>query len=475
MPKLYIGRNEVTPAIVTNKGIIPPVINYINRYNVVGLPTMENTIISNFYSDRFLFLPEKFNPQDNTWEIVFKVQTASDVSSKGCIIGNYGAFWQNSPAIAVRDSHFQMEIPTNPISGNKICDETGTYTVLANTVYWVKLYFTGNAYKLDYSLDGINYINDISYSSSSTIGEPEMGFSIGINYYGRDSVEWWRGSIDLSGCYIKINNAIWWKPEVHDMTVYRVVRNDTGNDFAREQKVWLLQNSNTFYIKDALGNELTGFRNWDNLPIDCRIVSNFSDRKHMTIDYSFNYEYTWNFHFKIITGNDVTTRQKINGSANNSDHKIPTIEINAWSGAPRFCIHISSNGNEWDIANSVIGGPELQPNTTYWINYGWTGSEYYVDLSWDDISYFRIITIQNSTHAYYAGDYIAIGNDLWDQYGSAPFLGAIDLSETYIDAENHRDWPLAPYSMNSNITRNDFKKGKCLVRIRNNSTGVVQL
>ena len=179
------------------------------NFIITGNPTINvnSGVVSNFSTSDYLQIPYPFAPTNNNWEIVFKITTGSDVSG-GAIFGNFGGYHQNSPQVGLNNGKFMIYMPGSSTSSQQF-GVAGTYNVQPNTTYWVKLYFTGYYYYLDYSLNGINYTNDITRSGSN-IYSPSNGFNIGYNYFSSDSGDVWKGSIHLKDCYIKINNNISW-------------------------------------------------------------------------------------------------------------------------------------------------------------------------------------------------------------------------------------------------------------------------
>lgn len=141
--------------------------------------------------------------------------------------------------------------------------------------------------------------------------------------------------------------------------------------------------------------------------------------------------YIWEQHWKIITGSDVTTTQYFSGEGQVYDHTKPAIGI----ANSAFRIYLSSNGTSWDIAAAVNGG-SVNANTIYYVKYGWDGSTYYVDYSTDDKVFSRAITINSSTPV--------VDNSLDSCVGiswiTEPFLGSVDLNESYININGQRWW-----------------------------------
>lgn len=170
-----------------------------------GLTVSTTGVASNFSSSNHV-ISNQFNPESNTWEMQFKITTGEEVSSIQQFLG--GNISNNSGVeggISV-NSKFIYWLGTDT-SGYSIAGGIeGTYTVLPNTTYWVKISFDGTAYKLDYSLDGITFVNDITTSSTSVV-LADWKF-IGVDGYSK--TEAWLGTIDLSETYFKVGDTITW-------------------------------------------------------------------------------------------------------------------------------------------------------------------------------------------------------------------------------------------------------------------------
>lgn len=191
-----------------------------------GAPTITiNGIASGFSASNYFQLNKPFNPKSTLWSISVKVTTGA-VNVNNYIFGNFGNTYQNAPQAGVTSAaKWRIFLPTtNATTG---INATGTYTVLANTDYWLKLYYTGTSYCLDYSLDGINFVTDITLTSAYLLRDVTEGFNIGFNQWSATSTEYWRGSIDLSSLIIRMNDKIVYSPATNKATVstYQVTAN----------------------------------------------------------------------------------------------------------------------------------------------------------------------------------------------------------------------------------------------------------
>lgn len=196
------------------------------------------------------------------------------------------------------------------------------------------------------------------------------------------------------------------------------------------------------------------------------IVSGFNSRNAIRLNSIFDTTLPWELQVKFNTSN-VTTRQKLNGCVNSVDYNFPTVELGR-NGNAKFLIDISSNGSSWNISDTT-GTYTILPNTDYWIRYGWTGTVYYLDYSLDGITFIRDIEVMSSVAAYKSSYYMGIGNDMWSSSSQAPFLGIIDLSETYIKINDEIWWQGA----NSIVKEHQYITTKDTLNITNYETATI--
>lgn len=137
----------------------------------------------------------------------------------------------------------------------------------------------------------------------------------------------------------------------------------------------------------------------------------------------------WNFKFNIVT--DVSTTQYILGCTNTSGSHGAMLGI--VSG--KFTCWLSANGTSWNIVTDGTIKTSLVAGETYYVKFGWTGSEYYIDLSTNGIDYVREYTLASTTAVHSSAFNIGTAWQL-----SYPFKGSIDLSQSYININGERWW-----------------------------------
>lgn len=381
------------------------VAKYTYNFTVVGSPTINNTtkIVGGFSGSDYLTIDSNPNFQNaNSWEFVTKVSVGSTSENQKILVG-YGINF------GVTNSGYLWLWLYN---GSWFVDANVCSASLLSTNPFIKLSFDGTTYSCYISPDGETWTLKYSYNSTSKITPNDYTLKLG-----NSGSEYWRGTIDLSKTSIIINGDAWWIPEFTSHTEkFYYVNYYKYNNFTK--------------VGSLTVDEDTG------------LVSGFSLRNCIQLNDLINFRKTWEMNFKIITGSNVTSRQKLNGATDNVDFNFPTVEFSR-SGSPQlFMLCISSNGSSWNIADSVVGTYQIQANTTYWIKFGWDGNVYYLDYSLNGETFIRDIEVTSNVHAYNSNHYMGIGNDIYSTAsdGQSPFLGTIDLSETYIKVDNSLWW-----------------------------------
>lgn len=178
----------------------------------IGTLTNNNGVYSGFSITDYPSMDLPFKPDSNTWEINFKITTGSNITSANAIFD--GGNSTISVAARIYSSKFQLFLSSNGTSWNLADGSTGSYTLLQNTAYYIKISFSGSTYTLSYSTDGISYTADITINNSTVIYN-NTKLVIGVAYgIGSVPADAFSGSIDLNESYIKINGSLWWKGAV---------------------------------------------------------------------------------------------------------------------------------------------------------------------------------------------------------------------------------------------------------------------
>ena len=174
---------------------------YKNCY-VVGSLDNSNGVLTNFNNVNNYLISPHFNPGSSTWEHITKFKTNPDYSVGQILVHPWGVNCSLASWIDT-NGKLRMHASSNGTSWNICSDVLSTSTLSPNTVYWTKFEFTGSAYNIWLSTDGINYNLECTYSSST----PIYSSSATGNKYGSWTDGRYITEIDLKESYYKIGNT----------------------------------------------------------------------------------------------------------------------------------------------------------------------------------------------------------------------------------------------------------------------------
>ena len=194
-------------------------VNYyssVPNFDIVGSPIITNGVASGFSSSNYLQIPQKFNPNNNDWEINLKFTTGSSVSTNQCIFGQIDSFGSGKNSIyclIYNDTNTDLIIglSSNGSSYDIINGLSLISSIQTNTEYNVKITYdnTLNEYKF--------YVNNEQIGNAVS-GSPIYNASTLILGNERAANSPFLGSIDLKETYIKIDSANWWTPYATNIT-----------------------------------------------------------------------------------------------------------------------------------------------------------------------------------------------------------------------------------------------------------------
>lgn len=142
----------------------------------------------------------------NNWEIAVKY-TYNGGGTYPCVFGELIGDC-DAPRFRVINSEFVLSLSSNGSSWN-IADVYAGITATIGQTYWFKLGFTGSQYYIKYNTNGSE-----TYTTTKTINSTAKIYFTGLmflNVYETISAGYSKGSIDLSECYIKVNDSIVWQ------------------------------------------------------------------------------------------------------------------------------------------------------------------------------------------------------------------------------------------------------------------------
>ena len=355
-----------------------------NDYGVRGdIVQLSNKTVSNFSTTNYIELPVIDLNSSGTWEIKLKF-TTSPLSSKQTIFSYSPS--DSSISIELFNNQIGLKLSSNG-STFDICDTQGISSLSYNTTYYVRLKFTGTSYILYLSTDNSSWSTEITVNSTDPVYESSKISRLGI---GKNLDYPFLGSIDLSGCIIKLGSSTEWSYPDSD---YTVVGNITKNG-----------------------------------------ITNFSLSNYINLPtMNFNSVPSWEMVFKFTTGVATNTIREIFAYGNNNTtNEALSIELDK-----NFKIHLvaSSATTSFTICNTS-GNTVLSPNTTYYVRAKFTGTKYTLELSTNGQNWVTEISVA-STLRVYSGNTARIGAEIYDETSDESFAtGSIDLSESYISLNN---------------------------------------
>ncbi len=166
-------------------------------------------------------------------------------------------------------------------------------------------------------------------------------------------------------------------------------------------------------------------------------VSGFSTNDYIRLEKPFNpKDNTWEIKLKFTTGNDLSSKQRIFHSCKGAGESNRFgLCFSLYQG--NFNFFGSSDGTSWLF--DLVGSHTFLPNTTYYVILSFDGSKYSLKYSFDNIDYIEDAFHKSSSPIYSSLSYSYLGVYSGESLRE-PFLGSIDLSETYIKINDELWW-----------------------------------
>jgi hypothetical protein len=165
------------------------------------------------------------------------------------------------------------------------------------------------------------------------------------------------------------------------------------------------------------------------------VAKGFTTANYLTLPEVFNPESNpWEVVVKFTTGTNVTTEAMLL-SANGNAYR----HVHLFIKDSKLSVSLSSNGSSWNLG-TIQSTNFLEVNKTYYAKVNFTGSDYNMYYSLDGDDYNLIGTITNSTPIYANPLTQSIGLNKHSSGAGSPFLGSIDLSQSYININGERWW-----------------------------------
>lgn len=405
---------------------------------VVGSPTINDGVVSGFSAGNYIALPNAFNPNSNTWEIVIKITTPSSISNSQVFFeSTNGANVIRAVSIYIANATKTLSycLTSNTSSYDIASDVRGSNVLDYSTTYYVKLIFDGTSYKSYISTNGVEWILDFSVTSSTKVFS---GAECRLGYFAFNPDLCYQGSIDLNESYIKINGETWWSGikytsnKIRDNVSGVYIGAGKTNCLTHiPEDIKLELNSGVLTLK--AGSKVYVPNGFD---INCSIygsptinngvVSGFSTSNYLSIPKTFDTSQNWEMVFKATVGEDTGNYQCIIG-----------IDLSLFLGVSKTSrvVHFNiGNGSKW--ATGVNGTEVLEVGKTYLFKMERTGSVIVCSHSIDGKTW---VSDGSQTSSYSTNIVQRIGNK-GGHTDDQRFSGSIDLSESYIKINGDIFW-----------------------------------
>ena len=470
---LYLGKNAVVPAITVSGGEVTSVITAINEtssdilkgdkvwinqengenklvdyykngisfsnFDVYGQLTFdaEKKVVKNFSSSNYIQLQTPFNPENNTWEIVLKVKTPNVISRVNYLLGGINSFYNTGVAVELNSSgHFGAGFSSNGSSWD-ISWLSSPTTVSSNTIYWVKVEYTGTQYILYLSTNGVDYTIEAYVDNTTSIYTSNELLETGST---AKASNYWLGEVYFDGCYIKVNNEIWWQP--YEQGIQKQLSRD----------ILMANASSSDYFIDNGGIYKPFIYSKSAYPFINKVFKPGNR--------------TWKLITKIKTpSDDQINNYNVLFCGQNSFYNTGFEVCLGDTHKLQFGV---GDGSNWTIAY-IFGSKVFDVNTIYWLKFEFNGSRYSLSYSLDGENYIEDCYVDSTTAIGNSGSaLISIGYRDSTRY----WRGEIDLSETNIEVDG-KLWNDASETL-TNIT-SATQTGIAAESIAASSTGLVNV
>lgn len=196
----------------------------ITNANIVGNVHINNVdFISQLSPGGYIETKDNINLNTaDSWEILTKwnIPSLPSNSSDWFCLKSGSIFSFNFYLKSAADgSKGVVELSSDGSSWSSIGTLETLQAIPANTDFYIKIQFTGSEYNLYYGVDENNLVLQQSITSSTKVYSTTNVFGFGVGRLGT-AINISELNLDLSESYIKINDEIWWQPEIIDTYDY---------------------------------------------------------------------------------------------------------------------------------------------------------------------------------------------------------------------------------------------------------------
>lgn len=367
-----------------------------DRSGFNGTIYIENSdrLAYNFTNRNYVAPATEFTLGDTGFEIMTKIKF-TDVSSRQKFTGSSTGNDSRVPGLQINSGGIGYQIPN--IYGNwQVDNYNGSYkpsfgSLEINTWYWIKFSCSNDyVYTISASKDGENFDTFVTYQGSKCYPFTQNDFCFGNDLYASYGSLPSNSFIDLTGCYIKINDEYVWNGATDN---YRL-GNSAGVIEDNETKI--------------------SYTNWSS-------SNNISVPK---IDYTKPFELSLSFYAKTLNNQVIFDNSNISGA--DTGIFIGIYQSKLWSSM--------GSGIGFDIYDNSI--MDISVDKWYTVKLIWDTTKYVFQNLTDDGEWETIKTIENSTPLNSPSNITLIGYSSRN-IPSWPFGGYINYSDTYYKQENN--------------------------------------
>ena len=188
--------------------------------NMVGVPSIEMGVASNFSTTNYITLPNEIE-LGNNYEIATKFTIGEYAQGDSEYQLLIRATKQYLFALAVHHADGKYYLHTN--TGNLTewnAMKDSTTELVVGQEYYVKVVFENNIRNVYLSTDNIEYNLEYSVEDTNTIVSTSYSFGVAIEV-NNAIVQIHKGKIDLSQTYFKSNNQVLWKGATGSITILK--------------------------------------------------------------------------------------------------------------------------------------------------------------------------------------------------------------------------------------------------------------
>lgn len=359
-------------------------------YTVVGSPTITDGVVSGFSSSNRLETTSTFDPKKP-----YKIQAKFNLSTLGVSNTILGVATAGIFNFCVNSTNLLHFLIGNTNTDWNVLNLKGTTVLAENTDYWAQAEFTGTQYILRLSTDGITWNQEASVTSS-TVPNPGNPFTLRIGD-GHTQHWYFRGSIDLKQTFIECENQLWFGYEPLRVKIRTAP-----------------------YERYAVVGSPT---------ISGGIASDFTKNNYVMTNSTFPGSTTTSLEF--ATKINVSSFSSTSTVASSTTSTIP-FHLAVRDSKFRF---YPGRENIYKIGDFV-----LSANTNYWIKLFWDSTNgWKLQYSTDGATYTTDFENYKPSDSAPKNNYVVIGRN-YPNGGQEPFLGTIDLNETYIKVNGQYWW-----------------------------------